>query len=267
MPPIDDRAFAVDAVAVAAVGALVCAASQNLLLMTALVPVVVVARCAVWWRLPLASRGHGPGVEATLFGVCLALGAFNDWNSVVHHRIYEYTVPCYLPAVTTIPLWMLLYWGLIVRAFVSLCRWGRLAPPAAPRDEVAGCRSPRPWLKVGIELVLVLGTRQAIYRWSTDPIWSWLPFAIALVAWLSLLRPRRHDLKLLAIVALVGPAVESLYIQVGQLHRYSLGWLGGVPLWIALWWMLAIVIVSDLSLRALGWLSQASRDTAVAAQR
>ena len=52
---------------------------------------------------------------------------------------------------------------------------------------------------------------------------------------------------LAGIIAIGGPAVEIAYIQLGGLHRYQLGWLGGVPMWIALWWVLAILIWDDLS--------------------
>ena len=114
-----------------------------------------------------------------------------------------------------------------------------------------GASKARAWLKVALQLLLVLATRQAIYRLYDDPLWSWLPFAAALALWLALFRPSTHDLKLLALVALGGPGIELLYINVGLLHRYALGWIGGVPLWIALWWLLAVLVVNDLSARLL----------------
>ncbi|RLB52449.1 MAG: hypothetical protein DRI90_22095 [Deltaproteobacteria bacterium] len=97
----------------------------------------------------------------------------------------------------------------------------------------------------------MVGTRQTIYRLSADPWWSWLPFTVAIVAWLLLFRPSGHDAKLLALFAVGGPGIEILYIQVGALHQYALGWLGGVPLWIALWWLLAVLVGQDLSARLL----------------
>jgi hypothetical protein len=61
--------------------------------------------------------------------------------------------------------------------------------------------------------------------------------------------PTKHDLKLLLIFLIGGPLIEILYIQLGGLHQYDLGWLGGVPLWIALWWLLAVLVWKDLAYR------------------
>lgn len=253
VPTVDDRALGVDASAIVIVSIAICTASHELAWMTLLVPAVIGLRFLAWTRLPRSSRGHGLGVEIGLFAIGLLLGAANDWNSVMRHRIYEYTVPHYWPALTTIPLWMLLYWGMIVRFVISVCRWRRLGPPALPQDRVLGASQPRAWLKVALQLVLLLATRQAIYRLHGHPVWSWLPFVVALVVWLVLLHPTQHDLRLLGLVAIGGPGIEVLYIQVGHLHRYALGWLAGVPLWIALWWLLAIVVLNDLSARLLQW--------------
>jgi hypothetical protein len=96
---------------------------------------------------------------------------------------------------------------------------------------------------------LALLTRQTIYRSYDDPIWSWLPFALALAAAWIVLRPDRRRLGLLLGVGVAGPMVEVLYIQVGHLHRYRLGWLAGVPLWIVLWWVLAVLILEQLLAR------------------
>lgn len=250
-PVIDDRAFALDASVIVLVSAAIASSSQKLAVMTVWVGALLVARFVLWTRLPEQSRGHGGRAEAILCAVCLALGAFNDWSSVVRHQIYDYTVPHYFPSLSTIPIWMLLYWGMILRFFVSLCRWRRLAPPLRPDDRVRGLAGDRPWLRVALQVALVMGTRQAIYRLHDHPWWSWLPFAIAIACWLLLFRPDRHDAKLLALFALGGPGIEILYIQVGGLHHYALGWLGGVPLWIALWWLLAVLVGKDLSARLL----------------
>jgi len=104
-------------------------------------------------------------------------------------------------------------------------------------------------LKVALELALVLATRQTIYRLYLDPVFSWLPFLLALAVFAALFRPDRHDGKLLLIFLAGGPLIEVLYIQVGALHAYHLGWLGGVPLWIALWWLLIVLIWKDLAFR------------------
>ncbi len=237
---VDDRAFLVDAGTIVAGSVAICLASDQLALMTALVPALLVVRFLLW-RGPL-------GPELLFFGVCLALGAFNDWNSVVRHRIYDYAVPVYWPELTTIPVWMLLFWGMILRFFATLAGWERLEPGEV-RDEVyLGRRVVRsPWLKVGVLLGIIAVTRQLIYRNFDDPILSWLPFAAALLVYAVLLRPDRHDRRLVVIFLLGGPAVEVLYIQVAGLHQYSLGWLGGVPLWIALWWVLAVLVWKDLA--------------------
>jgi hypothetical protein len=80
---------------------------------------------------------------------------------------------------------------------------------------------------------------------------SWLPFAAALVIYVLVFRLGPHERVLLALAAIVGPLVEILFIQVGGLHRYHLGWFGGVPLWIILWWMLAVLVWDDVSARLL----------------
>jgi hypothetical protein len=250
-PTVDDRAFAIDAAVIGLVSLAIALWSQELALMTLLVPALLMGRFVLWSRCPEQSRGHGARTEGLLCSLCLAFGAFNDWSSVVRHQIYDYQVPHYFPELSTIPIWMLLYWGMILRFFVSLCRWRRLVPPLRPDDRLRGLSGDRPWLKLGVQVALVMSTRQAIYRLYDDPWWSWLPFAFAIGTWLLLFRPSRHDAKLLALFAVGGPGIEILYIQVGGLHQYALGWLGGVPLWIALWWLLAVLVGQDLSARLL----------------
>jgi len=240
---------AIDAAAVAAIGLAICLASRRLWFMTILVPLVVAARCSL---VALAAKRERVNLAAefAFLAICTLLGAFNDWNSVVHHRIYDYTVPHFF-AWTTIPLWMLLYWGLILRFVARLARWRALAPPAAPVDVVRFGRRTivSGMLKVALLLALVALTRQAIYRWYLHPVLSWLPFAAALFVYGCLFPPDRHDRRLLGLFLVGGPATEILFIQLGGLHYYHLGWLGGVPLWIALWWLLIVLIWKDLSLR------------------
>jgi len=208
--------------AIGVVSAGICLASQRPALMSALVAVALALRFAAWARLPAGER----------------------WGSLASELAF-------FPAVSTIPLWMLVYWGMILRFLATLCRWQKLAPPARPRDEIhlPGRIVAAPWLKVGVELLLVVSTRWLVYRHYGDPLLSWLPFAAALVLYAGLFRPDRHGRRLAGILAIGGPAVEIAYIQLGELHRYQLGWLGGVPLWIALWWVLAILIWDDLSAR------------------
>ena len=226
--------------------------------MSLLVAVVIALRTLAWTRLPAAERGP-LRVELVFLAACTLIGGFNDWNSVVHHGIYDYTVAVWWPEVTSIPVWMLVFWGMILRFVFTLSRWSRLGPPQRPDDTLSpgGRTLRRPALKVGFLLLLTLATRQCIYRFPADPWLSWLPFAVALLAYALVCRPRRHDLLLVGAFALGGPAVEMLYIGVGGLHRYELGWFAGVPLWIALWWLLAVLVWKDLAARL--WLALRTR--------
>ncbi len=247
LQPTSDRALLLDAGTIAVVSLLICGAADQLDWMTVLVPLVLVARTYAWTRLPRRERGS-VRVELALLLTCTLLGAFNDWNSVVVHRVYDYTVPHYFPDLSTIPIWMLLFWGMILRSLITLFRWRRLGDPT-PRDELwlGAHTGASGWGKIGVQLAFIAVTRQLLYRSFEDPILSWLPFAIALGMGLVLFRPRRRVLMLLGIFALVGPGIEILYIQVGGLHHYHHGILGGVPVWIALWWLLAVMIWDDFS--------------------
>lgn len=249
MTKASHRALAIEATAVGLVSAAIITASDRVLLMNALVPAVIVARTAAVLALPRVERGTTVPVELALLGVCTVLGGGNDWLSVVHHGVYDYDVPVLFPELGAIPLWMLLYWGLVLRAIATLTRWRGLDPPERPRDAVRL----GPWrresapLKLTLQLALVVGTRQAIYRFHHDPILSWLPFAAALALYVLLFGLDRHERRLALLFLVGGPLVEVLYIQLGGLHRYPLGWLGGVPLWIALWWVLAVWVWKDLT--------------------
>lgn len=250
------RAVAVDLFAVAVVGLAICLAADRLAPMTVLVPAVVVARTIAWSRLPASQRGHALWVEVAALAGVTVLGAFNDWSSVVRHGVYDYAVPHYV-AWSTIPVWMLLYWGLILRFLATLFAWGRLGAPGHPGTLRLGrTRLSAPGVRVAIELALVLATRQAIYRAYLDPLWSWLPFAAALALYVALFGLGGHGRRLVALLAVVGPLVEIAFIQLGGLHRYHLGWLGGVPLWIVLWWVLGGLVWSDLSRPILAWLRE-----------
>jgi hypothetical protein len=244
-----DPAAAIDIAAIAAVSTAICVASDRLAFMTLLVPTVIVLRFAAWRSLPAAQRWASPPAEGVFFVLCTLVGAVNDWNSVVRHRVYDYDVPAELPSLTTIPFWMLLYWGMILRAAATLCRWHRLGSSEPPRNDVHFGRTviESAALKVLVLVTLVVATRQLIYRFFGDPVLSWLPFAGALMMYVALLRPGRRGVAL-GILALLGCAIEGLYTHVG-LHHYQLGWLGGVPLWIVLWWILAVWVWDDLSMR------------------
>lgn len=238
---VGDRAFLVDVAAVVLISAFICLFSHRLVLMSVLVPGVIVVRLGIWCALPRTERDLSRRAELVFFGLATVLGAFNDWNSVTRHRIYDYTVPTDLPGVSHIPVWMLLYWGLILRFVLTVFHWRRVGLEPGRRSASG--------VALALLIVLVVATRQSIYRLYDHPLWSWLPFLIGLVVALLILKPERARLRLLALVLVVGPLVEVLYIQVGQLHAYRLGWLGGVPLWIALWWGLAALIWDELGTR------------------
>jgi len=244
-----DADVVVDGSAILVVSALIVVAADELQLLTIVVPVVLVARLAIWLR---NHRDRAARLtELAFYAICTLLGAFNDWSSVVRHAIYDYTVPVYLPDISSIPMWMLLYWGLVLRFFITLGTWHRVGL-ATPRDGVrfGGWRTQSAALKVIVLVAIVAATRQTIYRTYLDPIWSWAPFALAGLVYVSLFGVDRRELRLALVVLIVGPLVEAAYIGLGGLHVYHLGWLAGVPLWIALWWVLAVLIWCDLGQRA-----------------
>ena len=249
MKPDSHRLFVIDAAVIVIVSIAICLWADRLALMTVLVPAVILAR-----HIALASIAKTEGInikaEIAFWLICTLLGAFNDWNSVVHHKIYDYTVPHYF-SFTSIPIWMLLFWGMILRFFARLARWQPLSPPPEPSNRlgIGKFRINNAIVKVAAELLLVMLTRQTIYRFYLEPVLSWLPFLFALLIFVIFFAPTRHDFLLMAVFLIGGPLIEILYIQVGHLHRYHLGWIAGVPLWIALWWLLIIVIWKDLALR------------------
>ncbi len=230
--PTDDRALALDAAVVVAVSVAICVATDQLLFMSIFVPTVLVVRLVVWRQLRLGPMAP----EVALLLICTLLGAFNDWNTVDRHGVYEYLAPTYGHGISSIPLWMLLFWGLILRFVASLAWSARLGVAPAHRKPV----------RLLLILALVLATRQGIYRWYDDPWLSWLPFAAAGVMWWVALKPDAHDRRLAAAAIVVGTAIEVLYIQVGGLHRYGLGIVGGVPLWIVLWWPMAVLVWKEV---------------------
>jgi hypothetical protein len=247
---LGDRAFFLDAAAIVAISVGICLASHQLGFMTVFVPVVLALRLVLFLSLPRAERDTSRAGEVAFYAICTVLGAFNDWSSVTRHRVYDYTVPTDLAGWSQIPIWMLLYWGMILRFMLSVAHWRRLGL-APERDGLhlfhwrLGGAVPR----IALELGLVLATRQVVYRAFAHPLYSWLPFAVGIAVALLALGLDRRRVALMAAVIVIGPLVEALYIQVGGLHRYQLGWFFGVPLWIALWWGLAVTIWQDLGTR------------------
>jgi hypothetical protein len=258
----DDREVLVDGAAVATGSVAICLWADHLPLMTALVPVLLVVRTWVWQR-AVARHRREIWSELAFLLICVAVGGFNDWNTVVRHQVYEYTVPVFFPEATTIPWWMLLFWGLVLRLVASLAAWSRLglAPissgegrPRGGSDRRARGLQSAP-LRLGVILALLLLTRQSIFRFFDDPLLSWLPFLAAGLVWWGLLGLSRAETRLIGLTLVVGPLVEILYIQLGGLHRYRLGWVGGVPLWIVLWWPLAVLTWRELAGHLRAWLS------------
>ena len=245
--------FKLDLYTILLASGLIAGFAQELLLMTFCIPLLMLARTIVWMKLPQNEREHSIRTEWIFLLICTLLGGFNDWNSVVNKQIYDYTVPHFFPQFSTIPIWMLLFWGMILRFMYSLFRLPALIDVNNDRPDNA-CRlvpsgQLASWQKVVALLLFVLVTRQGIYRWYMDPLWSWLPFAGALLVYPMLFPFRRAEFKLAGLALLFGPVVEVLYIQVGHLHRYHHGIVGGVPIWIILWWILIIPIWRNLSRR------------------
>jgi hypothetical protein len=183
--------------------------------------------------------------EIIFYTVCTLLGAFNDWNSVVNKQIYDYHVPHYFDF-SSIPVWMLLYWGLILR-FIAGLAWKISDGEISNKIGLGNWFIENGLARVTVEIILLLITRQLIYQFFLDPLWSWLPFLIAFFIFILLTFPTIHDLWLILVFLIGGPVIETLYIQVGHLHAYHLAWIGGVPLWIIIWWVLVVLIWKDLS--------------------
>jgi hypothetical protein len=256
-PGVSDRAFALDLGCVFVISVGICLLSKQLDAMTFLVGAALGLRLWLYARIPRQGRDLSVGAELLFFALCTVLGAANDWNSVTRHRIYDYTVPVYFPEWSRVPIWMLLFWGMILRLVSSLFRWIRLQLTPPPNTvHLGGAPLRSTALRLAVLLLLVLITRQTIYRLYLDPVLSWVPFLLGIACMLLLLRPDVRRVIVLAVFGCVGPAVEVLYIQIGQLHAYHLGVLWGVPVWIALWWILSAAVWGEISARIVTWLAR-----------
>jgi hypothetical protein len=249
MRPDSTRLMAIDAGVIVVISLLICAAADRLVFMSIAVPMIIAVRMFLLYALR-RNEGIHFRVELVFFGICTLLGAYNDYFSVCIKNIYDYTVPHFF-SWSTIPLWMLLYWGMILRTFARFARWEVLKPPEVSSDNIGFGRwyTESVTIKIVFMLALVFVTRNQIYQHYLHPIWSWVPFLAALLIYLTLCAPTLHDIKLMVVVLPVGPLVEMLYINLGGLHRYHLGVAGGVPLWIILWWLLIILIWKDIAMR------------------
>lgn len=248
-----DLAFGLDTAVVVAASVLICTSAGDLERMRVAMPLLLGARLVAWALLPRRERDTGALVEAGLFCGGAALGGLNDWVSVDLFRVYSYRVPTDLAGISRIPSWMLLFWGMILRYPLTLAHWRRLALPPHGSAVFLGRRAvggvPA---RLVVLLVVIATTRQCVYRLYGDSLWSWLPMGVGLALVLALLQPDARRLRLAAFVFVVGPAVEALYIRVAGLHVYELGWLAGVPLWIALWWVIAVLAWEEVASRVVG---------------
>ena len=240
---VSRRIFILDASLMAIISVLICFASGKLILMTIAIPLLLLIRLIV---AGLISKMEGWKLfpEIVFFSVCTILGAFNDWNSVVNKGIYDYHVP-HLFDFSTIPFWMLLYWGLILR-FMAGIAWRISNEKSSDKIGIGKLAIENGLVKAVLGLIFLLLTRQFIYRFYLDPVWSWLPFLIAIAIYFITAFPSKKDIWLVSAFLLGGPVIEMIYINIGELHSYHLGWIGGVPLWIILWWILAILIWKDI---------------------
>lgn len=247
--PTSNSLMAIDFISILIISIAICLASHKLIFMSFFVPLTILTRfILVYW---FSSKTEiNIKIEIPFFVLITLMGAFNDWNSVSNKKIYDYTVPHYFEF-STIPMWMLLYWGMILRAIYSFSKWSFLKPQTKLHNAI-GLKKHQiinPSLKVVAELILVFITRQFIYKYYLDPILSWVPFIIAFIIWLLFFKVSRHDIKLLFVFLLVGPLIEVIYIKIGHLHYYHLGLFYGVPAWIIIWWLIIVLIWKDLAPR------------------
>ncbi len=245
----------IDAAATLAIGMAACAWGQSPGAMLAVVIAVVASRMALWRSLDSAARRHGLPAEIAFFSLCTVLGALNDWNTVDRHRVYAYLVPSDV-SWSSIPLWMMLFWGQILRSIATAATWARGHDAMPTGVRVLGGTRSHPLRRVAVMLALVICTRQCVYRLWDHPVWSWLPFAVGIALFAFFLGVGRAERRLAVIALAVGPAFEAGLIGLGGLHRYSLGWIFGVPLWIILWWILATWMWGELSGRFLSVLER-----------
>lgn len=215
--------FLVDLGLIALISIAACLSHSHLWIMTSVVGISYAFRMFLAWRRK----------EALFLLLATFVGGFNEFNTVDLHGVYRYRVEVFSPASGSIPLWMLLFWGLILRFAASLSwHWIRKVDhPGKPH-----------WPRLTFLAALVLFTRLAIFQLYLDPIWSWLPFGLATVTYFVVLRPKPAYYSLFLLIAVAGTATESVFIQVAGMHEYHLGVFGGVPLWITIWWSLGVLI-------------------------
>jgi hypothetical protein len=249
MEPDSSRLTAIDAAVIAAVSLAICTMSQHLWFMTLFVILAIAVR--FWALYKVAAKENISMVgEGIFFTICAVVGAAYDWNAVAVRSLYFYLVPNFFPTLP-IPVWMMLYWGMILRGLARFARWRALSPPPSPAKSIgiSDMRIDAGWLKVIAELAIMFLAGRAIGKLYMDPILSWLPFAAGLGIYLILFPPEKHDLKLLMVGLFVCPAIEIAYVRTGDLYKFYLDDIYGAPVWLFFWWMLAILTWKDLAFR------------------
>lgn len=245
LPVASRRLLLLDTAVAAIISGLILAAAHLLTLMSIAVPAILLMRLGLAVQI-CRKEGRSLAGEVLFYLICTLLGAFNDWNSVVHHAIYEYQVP-YCFTFSTIPVWMLLYWGLVLRLMAGA---GWMVAGSSPPDKLGIGRHFIRSVGVRLIFLIILGllTRRFIYIHYLHPVMSWMPFLVAFLLALVTTYPGRRDFYFLGICLVAGPLVEIAYINLGQLHVYYLGVVAGLPVWLILWWLLSAMIWREASL-------------------
>lgn len=237
----NNNAFYLDLLVMIIVSILIAFKAQDLLFMTITIPSILMIRL---FFVVSFNRSQASDQLIFIYLVATIIGAFNDYNSVVIKKIYSYTVPVYFESLSSIPIWMLLFWGMILQFILSLkvflqsyfdelnCNSNTFSIPALLRKFI-------------IQAGILLSTRQCIYLFFMDPFWSWFPFAVALTIYTVFYIRKKSEVCLLLFAIIIGPMIEAIFITIGKLHFYHLGIFFGVPFWIILWWPLAALIWSD----------------------
>ncbi|MBT3981774.1 MAG: hypothetical protein HOE90_10500 [Bacteriovoracaceae bacterium] len=237
------KSLLVDTFVIVAISILICFFSKKLLLMSIVVPLILAVRL-IYTLIRFDEKKQ----EIILYTICTILGAFNDWNSVVGKGVYDYHAPVYFPEFSTIPIWMLLYWGMILRYMAAVAWWPGLGKDVELKNEVH--LGSKVWkstpTKIILQLAIVFVTRQFIYHYYLDSVLSFAPFVVALILYSLIFRPNKREIKLGLLCISLGTVVEILYIGAGDLHYYHHGILFGVPIWISLWWSLSVIIWKDI---------------------
>jgi len=172
--------------------------------------------------------------DLIFFFLGFVLGGGNDLISM-YKKVYAY-LPAPDISLLPIPMWVLLFWGLIFVFFRKLMRFGPFLgePPKRLIDQ--------PLLLDGLILVIY---RMIIYR-TADRFW--LPdalFAAILVLRLLVSVPSKNERRLMLTMLVLGPAYEIWLIHCG-LYVYQTGFFYGMPLWLIVYWVFVIRLLKAI---------------------